>query len=131
MPFTPFSSSLISASSLSEKILAVVCIKRSSSLTSTVSLALLARESSWSICSLAPWACAVMAAPPNSSSKTDASLNEVWKSVFIILSSYLVLISNWVRRRQTLRSPLGDVELDADQTECDQHLLFFREFCRS
>src|SRR5712692_398280 len=131
MPFKPFSSSLISASSLSEKILAVVCIKRSSSLTSTVSLALLARKSSWSICSLAPWACAVMAAPPKSSSKTDASFIELWKSVFIIHSSYLVLIANWVRRGQTLRLSLGDIEFGADQTQRDQHLLFFREFCRS
>src|SRR5229473_7803504 len=123
MPLSPLRISLMSSSSLPEKILAVVAIKRSSSLTSTVSLARLARESSWSICSLAPWACAVMTAPPHSSSMIVVRFKEVWKSVFIIHSSYLVLIANGVRRGQTLRLALRDVELEADQPQRDQHLL--------
>src|SRR6266508_4108285 len=128
----PLRTALISASSLSlsEKNLAVICISRSSSLTSTVSLALLARTSSWSICNLGLCAHAVIALPANKISNAGASFHDVWKKVFIARSSYLMLIANHVELRRALRLSLREIEFGADQTQGDQHLFFFGQFFR-
>src|SRR5260370_1353116 len=131
MPFTFLISSLISASSgsLLEKNFAVVCIRCSSSLTSTVSLARFACTSGWSNWSLA--VCAVAVMPPSPSSmKTAAYFNEVRKSFFIISSSYLVLIANDVCLGNALSLALSHVQFRAHHAQCEYQLFLLREFLR-